>query len=268
MSNINTISELINATNLDKLEIKLLLRHVLGLSSTELIIYNDRILNTVELAKFDCLVKQRLSGLPLHYILGYKEFYSREFRVTTDTLIPRPETEFLVDEVLKIAKPGMRILDLGTGTGCIAITCNLELPSLDVTAVDKFPETLEVAKTNAQTWGANIHFIHSDWYEDVSGKFDVIVSNPPYIEKYDPHLTNLQYEPQHALTDFNNGLTCYEKIISGAHDYLVPAGHIILEHGYAQKDSVTKILQEHGFKDIHTVKDYANLDRITSAQLF
>lgn len=267
MQNLKTIRELITTTNLDKLEIKLLLRHVLSLSQSELIIYNDQVISAEELTKFNQLVEQRLSGIPIHYILGYKEFYSREFIVTKDTLIPRPETEFLIDEALKITKPGMRILDLGTGAGCIAITCKLEFSSLDITAIDKFPETLAVAKQNAERLAAAVNFIQSDWYENVSGEFDIIISNPPYIEQDDPHLTNLQYEPQYALTDFANGLSCYEKIIGAASTYLVSGGCIILEHGYTQKNAVVQILEDNGFENIVTIKDYANLDRITRADI-
>lgn len=262
-----TIRELIATTNLDKIETKVLLRHALNLSPSELIMVNDKLLKEEELNKFNQLLQKRLLGIPIHYILGYKEFYSRDFQVTADTLIPRPETELLIDEVLKIASPQNKILDLGTGTGCIAITCKLELLSLDITAVDKFKNTLNVARSNATNLNAEIDFIESDWYECVTGKFNIIISNPPYIEKNDPYLLDLQYEPQHALTDFDNGLKHYEKIISRAPNYLSNNGHLVLEHGYMQKNAITKILQDNGFKSIRTIQDYANLDRITIAQI-
>lgn len=263
-----TIRELIQNTNLDKLDTKLLLRHVLQLSQSGLIINNERVLNSFELEQFDTLVEKCKNGLPISYILGFKEFYSRKFKVTPDTLIPRPETEVLVDEVLRIAHTDSKILDLGTGTACIAITCKLEMPNLFVTAVDKYVNTLSVAKENSQFLNAKVDFICSDWYTNVEGKFDIIVSNPPYIEKNDPYLDNLKYEPQYALTDFANGLTCYEKIISGAMEHLHLGGHVLLEHGYLQKDAVTAIFNAYGFCEIKTIQDYANLDRITMARLY
>lgn len=262
-----TIREIISAVKLDKLETKLLLRHVLKLTQAELIMFNDRVLSNDELIQFDKLLQQRLSGVPINYILGYREFYSRQFKVTVNTLIPRPETEILVAEILNRLTPGDALLDLGTGTGCIAITCKLEMPTIVVVAIDKDQATLEVARGNANKLGAEITFLQSDWYENINGKFAIIVSNPPYIANNDPHLENLSHEPQHALTDFNDGLDCFRHIISGANKYLLFNGYLLLEHGFDQAVQIREMLTESGFMNIKTIKDYAGLDRITIGQI-
>ncbi len=260
-----TIAEIINKSFLDKFESKILLAHVLKFSKVELITKHDYILTEVELAAYNRLAKERSFGMPMAYIVGHKEFYSRNFKVTSDTLIPRPETELIIAEVLTHAKANARVLDLGTGSGCIAITCKLERPDLEVTAIDKFAATLKIASTNALNLGANVNFIQSDWFSNVTGSFDIIVSNPPYIEKNDIHLESLTHEPQHALTDNATGLTCYQNIIKNAKHYLAHFGYLIFEHGFEQKDAIVDLLQIHDFIQITTIKDYADLDRITSA---
>lgn len=264
-----TINELIAKIDLDKIDTKLLLRHVLNLTQTELIMFNDRILTNNEMAKFELLVKKRKSGMPINYILGYREFYSRKFKVTQDTLIPRAETELLVEETLELAKnfQNAKILDLGTGTGCIAITCKLENPETFVVAVDKYNKTLNVARENANKLKAEISFIKSNWYKNVADRFNIIVSNPPYIANNDIHLNNLRFEPQNALTDFKDGMEAFRCIIRGAKKYLLPSGCLLLEHGFDQAEFVRNLLCENHFTRIRTVKDYANLDRIAISTL-
>ena len=164
-------------------------------------------------------------------------------------------------------KSNLRLLDLGTGTGCIAISCKLEEPSLEITAVDNYAATLQVAQDNALKLGATVNFVLSNWYENVTGKFDIIVSNPPYIEKNDPHLANLSYEPQQALTDFADGMRCYQTIIEAAYNYLANQGYLILEHGYNQQSQIIRLLNENNFKNIQMLKDYAGQDRIIVAQV-
>ncbi len=255
------IKQILQNSKLDKLDTRLLLGHILGFSKVEIITRDDYQLNEVQYASYLELYDKCLHGMPIAYILGYKEFYSRKFRVTPDTLIPRPETELLVDTVLQLAKPGDRVLDLGTGSGCIAISCKLENKTLDVTASDMYPKTLAVAKDNAITLGAAIWFIQSDWLDNISETYDIIVSNPPYIVGEDEHLKALAFEPQHALTDFADGMGAIKKIIINAKEHL--KGHLLLEHGYDQGEATSILMLEHGFSDIKTIKDYADLDRIT-----
>lgn len=258
-----TIKDLILDSKLSKLDTRLLLRHILKFSQVELIIHDDYLLTLEEYAKYVSLYDECISGVPLNYIVGYKEFYSREFIVTRDTLIPRPETELLVDTVLNMAAAGSNILDLGTGSGCIAISCKLEDPTLNVVASDKYSATLDIARKNAANLAADVKFIQSDWLDNISGKFDIIVSNPPYIEANDSHLVDLQFEPQAALTDFDDGLGCFRQIVLSAGEYLVKNGYLIFEHGYNQALMVSEIMSKHGFSQIVSVMDYADLPRIT-----
>lgn len=261
------IRELIIQGEKNKFEIKLILRYVLDLTAAQLIMADEYVLTPAQQQKFNLLKQRFLACEPLHYILGSREFYSRQFRVTPETLIPRPETELLIENVLKLAKPGMRVLDLGTGSGCIAVTLKLECPNLVVVAVDKYVETLSVAQGNAANLGAEIEFRVSDWYENIEGTFDIIVSNPPYIAMTDTHLINLSYEPQHALTDFNDGLDCLRQIIQKAVYHLVPGGELLVEHGYDQGSAVRNLFHLAGFYAVEILQDYANLDRITKGKL-
>jgi release factor glutamine methyltransferase len=199
--------------------------------------------------------------MPMAYILGYKEFYSRIFKVNTNTLIPRPETELLVDTVLALAKPMAKVLDLGTGSGCIAISCKLEQQALSVTATDKYPEALAVAISNAADLGADIKFINCDWLDGITDIYDIIVSNPPYIANNDKHLPALSFEPQHALTDFFDGMSAIRKIIEDSKAHL--NGYLLIEHGYDQGSFTTELMLKYGFRNIRTIRDYASLDRIT-----
>lgn len=271
------IQNIINTTALDKIDIKVLLRHVLGLTSAQLIMQYDRVLTDTEYNTLQDFIAKRSLGMPVSYLLKYKEFYSRKFLVNEHTLIPRPETELLVDQVLYLIKQinqenqqnkfndisNIKLLDLGTGSGCIAITCKLECPNLDVTATDISFDTLKIAQENARRLNANVSFKLANWYTNETAKFDIIVSNPPYIAKDDVHLANLQYEPLQALTDNANGLKDLTRIITGASKHLENCGYLIVEHGYNQKQAVCKLFKECGFYDIITVVDYSNLDRIT-----
>jgi release factor glutamine methyltransferase len=256
-----TIKQILHNSKLDKLDTRLLLGHILGFSKVELITRDDYRLDEVQYANYLELYDKCLYGMPIAYILGYKEFYSRMFRVTPDTLIPRPETELLVDMVLQLAKPGDKILDLGTGSGCIAISCKLENKALNITATDMYPQTLMIAKDNAAALGAEIRFIQSDWLENITETYDIIVSNPPYIVGEDEHLKALAFEPQHALTDFADGMSAIKKIIISSKEHL--KGHLLLEHGYDQGIATANLMLQHGFSDVKTIKDYAGLDRIT-----
>ncbi|RTK96947.1 MAG: peptide chain release factor N(5)-glutamine methyltransferase [Neisseriaceae bacterium] len=260
------IKKLLVNSQLERLDNRLLLSYVTSFSHAQLIINDDYSLSNDQLTKYNLLMQRVLNGEPLAYILGTKEFYSRKFQVNSHTLIPRPETELLVDEVISKAKKNAKILDLGTGSGCIAITCKLERPGLNVTAVDNYAETLLVAKSNANSLNADVNFVQSNWFEEVNQTFDIIVSNPPYIEVNDEHLDKLQFEPKHALTDFSDGLSAIKQIIYESCKYLNNNGWLMFEHGYNQAENIRQMFYNCDFTNIETIQDYANLDRITLGQ--
>lgn len=265
----STVRNLLIRDNKFISESRLLLMNILGFSRVDLISKSNYELTELELVEYNQGMDKVAQGYPIHLILGRKEFYSRDFFVTQDTLIPRPETELLVEYVINLAqtKKLFNILDLGTGSGCIAITLQLELNNqAQITAVDINSATLEVAMKNALKHDAKINFIESNWYQDINHKFDIIVSNPPYIAVDDKHLDNLTYEPIGALTDFQDGYSCLRHIISHAPTYLNDHGFLLVEHGFEQKEVVQKIFGLYGFINIKTFSDYANLDRFTVAE--
>ncbi len=227
---------------------------------------------------YERLLKRRLTGEPIAYLLGCKEFYGREFQVNPSVLIPRPETEHLIDLSLSLLKPksqatqpdALHMLDLGTGSGIISLTLALELPQAQVYASDFSATALTVAKNNAKTLRANVTFLEGSWLQPWAQhhpnlRFDLIVSNPPYIEKNDPHLCqgDLRFEPQHALSDNANGLSCLQAIAEQAPKHLKNGGFLLLEHGYDQGAACRDLLCKAGFDAVETQTDYANLDRIT-----
>ncbi len=214
-------------------------------------------------------VAQMADGVPLAYLTGSQGFWGREFSVTEATLIPRADTERLVEAVLdwlktqKIIAP--KILDLGTGTGCIGITLALELPDSQVTLVDISADALAVATKNSQQLNANnVISRQSAWYKSlVAERFDVIVSNPPYIDARDAHLSALKAEPVTALIADNEGLADIIKIIDGAKQHLKLGGLLAIEHGYDQGQAVAQLFNDAGFSGVKVIKDYGNNDRLT-----
>jgi release factor glutamine methyltransferase len=260
-----TIKQILNTSIINKLDAKILLAHTLGLSKVELILQDDYQLTDKEYQNYAKLHDECLLGKPIAYILGYKEFYSRKFHLSSATLIPRPETELLVDTVLNLAKSGDKILDLGTGSGCIAISLKLENPSLNIIATDNYEETLNIARYNAKQLGASIKFCKSNWFSNIVNNYDIIVSNPPYIAVDDEHLSNLQFEPQFALTDFLDGMQAIKLIIQNAVRYLKK--YLLLEHGYNQGDLTRELMIKYGFVEVRTIKDYANIDRVTIGKI-
>lgn len=224
------------------------------------------------------LLNRRLTGEPMAYLLGYKEFYGRKFHVSASVLIPRPETEHLIDLSLSLLKStssatlpdALHILDLGTGSGIIAVTLALELPQARVYASDFSTDALTTAKNNIKTLQANVNLLEGSWLQPWAQhhpdlRFDLIISNPPYIEKNDPHLYqgDLRFEPQQALSDNANGLSCLQAIAKQSPKHLKKGGFILLEHGYDQGAACRDLLREAGFDAVQTQTDYANLDRIT-----
>ena len=255
---------------LPRLELRMLLGHILQREYAWLIAHDLDALDDSAAAQFESLVARRVAGEPIAYLLGEREFYGRNFRCTPAALIPRPETELLVDVALTRIAPNesIRMLDIGTGTGCIAITLALELPQASVTAIDVSPDALALARENAQRLGApNVAFIESNWFAAVSdtAQFDLIVSNPPYIVPGDAHLTqgDLRFEPGIALADAVDGLESYRQLVRGAVKHLRGGGWLVVEHGYDQGDNVPALFRAAGFTQVDMLRDLADMPRVT-----
>jgi release factor glutamine methyltransferase len=250
-------------------EARYLLSHILGipLSAT----YLNPSLTVEQQEAYQTLLDRRLKGEPLAYLIQSTEFWSLNLKITRDVLIPRPETELLVEQALHLIEPRrlpMNILELGTGSGAIAIALKKERPDWQVVAVDKSPAALAIAKENANTHQADILFFESDWFSEVphrtSEKFDLIVSNPPYIAEQDPHFQgSIRYEPRIALASGLDGLKDLTNIVSKSREYLKPNGLLLLEHGYDQAEAVRSLLKRHHYQNIATVQDLFGNDRVT-----
>ena len=253
-------------------EAQLLLQYALGVNRAWLIAHEYDALQPNIQKAFEALLNRRLAGEPIAYIMGRREFYGLDLLVTPDTLIPRPDTETLVDaalaKILDHSNPS--ILDLGTGTGAIALAVAKHRPKANVVAVDASPAALEVAKNNAASLAiTNVRFILSDWYAGLANqRFDLIVSNPPYIEQNDIHLTqgDVRFEPISALTSGADGLDDIRHIVEHCLIYLKPQGWLMIEHGYNQADLVADLMAEVGLVSIETLKDLAGNNRVTMAK--
>jgi release factor glutamine methyltransferase len=256
------------------LEAQVLLGHVLKQSRAYLLAHLDSTLPDSNRAQFEALLTRRAQGEPIAYLTGQREFYGLPFLVTPAVLIPRPETELLVDLALQQiphATP-VHILDLGTGSGAIAISIAKQRPRAQVTAVDCSPDALSVARQNAaHLHCSNVQFIQSDWFAalNTAHPFDLIVSNPPYIAQADPHLLlgDLKSEPALALVGGLDGLAAIRHIASTAKSHLRQTGHLLFEHGYDQGASCREILQTHGWRKIASYIDLAGCDRISGGIL-
>lgn len=254
---------------LGRFEAQLLLGFVMHRSREWIIAHDDEVVPPDALARFEILSELRRNGTPMPYITGYQEFYGRPFNVDPSVLIPRPDTELIVDEALRLLDDGDEVLDLGTGSGCIAVTLALEMPSLHVTASDISEDSLVVARENAARLGAAVDFRRGSWWEALDGheRFDVIVSNPPYIAVDDAHLKDLSFEPRRALTDEGDGLSCLSAIIFGARQHLAPSGWLLVEHGWDQGDIVRRLFLTAGFAGVHTCRDFGQNERVTLGHL-
>ena len=247
-----------------------LLEHIIGVSILELKFRLEQELTEIQQQTYLDGLARIEQGEPLAYVTGSQPFWTLDLKVTHDTLVPRPDTEILVETVLNLPlAQDANIVDLGTGTGAIALALASERPKWQVIATDIYKPTLDVAKENALKHGlSQVRFACGAWFEALDQqKFDLIVSNPPYIDPDDIHMQKLKSEPERALIAANHGLADIETIIRQGKDWLKPNGWIVLEHGYDQAQAVREIFAQCGFNQIQTIKDYGGNDRVTLAQL-
>jgi release factor glutamine methyltransferase len=272
---LNQITQQLAAVSIPEdaaLEARLVLQHVLEVNHAWLIAHADDVLSPEQTTVAEDLLQRRLAGEPMAYIFGRREFYGLDLKTSTATLIPRPDTETLVEAALARIPTGhsCEVLDLGSGTGAIALAIASQRPQAQVTAVDVSVEALKVAVENSQSLNLNhVMFIESSWFsaftDDPNKMFDVIVSNPPYISENDVHLSqgDLRFEPISALASGVDGLDDIRIIIKQAPQYLNQGGWLMLEHGYVQAAAVASLLSERGFTQVSHVLDLAGIQRVT-----
>lgn len=250
------------------LEIELMLCHVLNKNRTFLRTWPNTILTEAQLKQLNSYLQQREQGIPLAYILGERAFWSLNLTVTPEVLIPRPDTECVVEKVLALGQgKNWRVVDLGTGSGAIALSLAKEHPEWSVVATDLYPQSLAIAQQNAQKHQiSNVNFVQGSWFEPLTGLFDCIVSNPPYIIENDPHLQALSHEPQRALVATEQGLADLRHIVQLSGSFLRNQGYLVLEHGFDQGQAVRDLLQAAGFSQIMTGQDFGGNDRYTVGQ--
>jgi release factor glutamine methyltransferase len=265
----NATKSLVKNSDSPRLDAEVLLAFVLEKNRSYLRAWNDKTLDSQTISTFETLISERENGVPISYLTGIREFWSRDFLISSDVLIPRPDTEVLIEQCLMQIPQNSHftILDLGTGSGAIAVTLAAERPNATVFAVDASLAALEIAKQNGQKHNCqNVEFILSDWFSNVPEiEFDLIVSNPPYIPFDDEHLTqgDVRFEPKSALIAAENGLSDIKKIATEAKNYLKLNGQLWFEHGYNQAESVQTILKNLVYSDIQTFTDLAGQDRVT-----
>ena len=255
-----------------RLEARVLAAFAWNVAPAWLIAHDTDPLTEAQTAQFTTLLARRLSGEPVAHLTGTREFYGRSFEVSPDVLIPRPDTELLVELALARMPPGraVKVLDLGTGSGCIAITLALERPLAQVTAVDRSAAALAIARRNADILTARVEFLNSDWFAVLTGRrFDLIVGNPPYIAAADPHLTHgdVRFEPLNALAAGPDGLEDLRQLAAAAGAHLQPDGALLLEHGYDQADAVQALLQSAGFRHVQSWPDLSGIRRVSGGDL-
>jgi release factor glutamine methyltransferase len=264
-----SIDQLLKNAPLDALETRILLTHALGLSRVQLITQSERKMTADEAQRLSGLFERRSNGEPIAYITGEREFFGLGLLVTPAVLIPRPETELLVELAVERLPDQGTVLDMGTGSGAIAVAIAHARPDAGVTAIDVSDAALAVARQNATRHGANVAFLQSNWYDALANlQFNIIVANPPYIVKDDVHLSqgDLRFEPIGALTDHADGLSALRTIVRGAKAHLAPGGWVLTEHGYDQASAVRELLHARGFTDVQSWKDLASIERVSGAR--
>ena len=260
------IAKLMRGCALDALDARVLLRTVLGVDDAYLIAHADDEVSAQHEAAFRALAARRSAGEPVAYLVGEREFYGHAFTVTPAVLIPRPETELLVE--LALQHTPQRVLDLGTGSGCIAISIALARPDAQVVAVDLSAAALQVARDNAARFNAhNVTCRQSRWFDALRGeRYELIVSNPPYVAAGDAHLAqgDLRFEPDGALASGADGLADIRVIVAGARAHLAPGGRLLFEHGYDQAPRCRELLHQAGFVAVQSWRDLAGIERVSS----
>lgn len=255
-----------------RLEARTLAAFVWDVTPAWLIAHDTDLPTPAQITQFSALLTRRLAGEPIAYLTGTREFYGRSFQVSPDVLIPRPDTELLVERALARipADQAVALLDLGTGSGCIALTLALERPLARVTAVDRSAAALALARRNGGILDADVEFLSSDWFSELSGRrFDLIVGNPPYIAAADAHLArgDLRFEPPSALAAGPDGLADLRHLIAAAPGHLKPGGTLLLEHGYDQADTVRILLEVAGFLHPQSWADLSGVHRVSGGDL-
>ncbi|MDQ2045294.1 peptide chain release factor N(5)-glutamine methyltransferase [Pseudoalteromonas sp. 20-92] len=254
-----------------KLDAQVLLLHILQKPRSYLFTWPEHELNAKQQQQFNTFCQRRLNGEPVAHITGQREFWSLSLEVNATTLIPRSDTETLVEQALEVAFPATaKVLDLGTGTGAIALALGSEMPDWQIIAVDRVSDAVALATRNQQRLAINnVHVKQSNWFSELHGeKFNLIVTNPPYIESNDVHLNqgDVRFEPLSALVADDCGMSDIKQIITQSRDYLLSNGYLLIEHGFEQGEAVRHFFEKMAFVNIKTVKDLGNNDRVTLAQ--
>lgn len=259
------------ALGLERLDAQLLLLHALGHSGTDrgwLLAHDIDEVAPARHGAFVALCERRASGEPLAYIVGHKEFHGLDLLVDRRVLVPRPDTETLVDWAIELAQPldAPRVLDLGTGSGAIALAIKHAIPHAAVEGSDSSRDALDVARSNAKRLGLAVEFREADWLDRASGRYDLVVSNPPYVAAGDPHLPALRHEPLAALASGSDGLDAIRAIVAQAPPRLATGGWLLLEHGHDQARAVRELLAHAGFAYVASRRDLAGIERVTGGR--
>ena len=269
-----TIQSLFSSVRMDPSELRILLEHAIGFTRVQLITCSDHELTEEQAYAVSDVFSRRLAGEPVAYIVGFREFYGLPFSVTSDVLIPRPETELLVDLVLERLPDHGKLADLGTGSGAIAVSVAAMRSDAEVWATDISGKALDVARKNADfnlKNGQSVRFLQGSWFDvfEAGERFDLIVSNPPYICSGDEHLQkgDLRFEPLSALTDYADGLSALDILIGQAPAWLRRGGWLLMEHGYDQSGAVRKRLAAKGYVQVQSWRDLAGIERVSGGQL-
>jgi len=266
------VGDLLRAGEIDQADARVLLRGVLQLTDAQIAAHPERELTDDERGQYRALVARRRAGEPVAYLTGEREFYSMAMKITPAVLIPRPETELLVDLALQRAPQGraFRVLDLATGSGCVAVAIAHARPAASVTATDVSTAALALARENAGRHGAALEVIESDWFEALAARrFDIIVANPPYVAANDRHLDegDLRFEPRAALVAGPTGYECIDKIVAQSPRHLEPGGWLLVEHGHDHAAGCRDRLARGKFKEVFSARDLAGIERVSGGQV-